>query len=138
MSVVTGVTQAVGKAGSPRRTVRELRTDEDGRLEIAGRPVRSDDVTKRIGTAATNQSIALSTTAQTYTLPQNGGRYLIQAIGNTAYLRWDGGTATTSVGGFTYPVASGGYIEIDIEADEVSFIASSASGSITFLWLRRS
>jgi hypothetical protein len=83
-------------------------------------------------------SVALSDTEADFTLPRAGDPYLVCSYGNDAYLRCGSApvAATTSAGGYSIRVPSGGCIgPIRLTGPVCSHIAASPTGHIVFHWI---
>jgi hypothetical protein len=127
---------------------KKIRVGEDGQVWVtseAAQPVHvmapddrplSTAERGRRASSDVNQVQDIGSSASTYTLPEPGGVYLLIASGNAAYLRWDGGTATTSTGGFSMVLPEGSPVQLRLAADEVSYIGTSAAGTIAFVHLQ--
>lgn len=93
------------------------------RVSDLGASAKTADLTP----SATNV-VGLTNASQTYDLPTADGEYLLQAIGNTAYVN-DGATPTMTVGGDGIVVAEGATIgPIKLAGPKLAAIASANGG----------
>jgi hypothetical protein len=121
----------------------DIRVDEDGRVVVTSGPrpllVQTQDENHWRAAGDVSQSHSIPAVATTIDLPVAGGRYRVKCIDNSCFVRWDGGTCTTSVGGFSYCFAEGvpEVIEFPRGVKQLSIIGTVAAGHISLLLLRR-
>ena len=85
------------------------------------------------GPADGNPSHTHGITASAVTHATAGpGMYVLKAVDNGCYVRWDGGTCTKSVGGFSYHVSEGEALKVYLPGDSISII-NTAAGFLTVL-----